>query len=56
MGSRPKGHMLLINMRHFDGTHSARLGSEKDEIKLNELWTQMGYQVRPLFNLDKKVI
>nr|CAD7596664.1 unnamed protein product [Timema genevievae] len=53
MGSRPKGHFLIINnVKFWDDSQTERKGGEVDEHNLVSLFGQLGYEVHTYRNLS----
>ncbi len=45
MSSWPRGRALIINIREFGDKSRTRRGSEFDVLRLNKLFTQLGFDV-----------
>ena len=45
MSSWPRGRALIINIREFDDDSRTRKGSEFDVLRLNKLFSQLGFDV-----------
>lgn len=54
MGSKPKGHVLILNMSKVRG-HDDRLGSDVDVNNLQQLFRDLGFIVQFNLDLNKKV-
>nr|CAD7400248.1 unnamed protein product [Timema cristinae] len=53
MGSRPKGHFLIINnVKFWDDSQTERKGGEVDEHNLVSLFGQLGYEIHTYRNLS----
>nr|CAD7445821.1 unnamed protein product [Timema bartmani] len=53
MGSRPKGHFLIINnVKFWDDSQTERKGGKVDEHNLVSLFGQLGYEVHTYRNLS----
>lgn len=47
MGSKPKGLVLIVNVRKYvNDTMEERLGSEHDVKRLKETFEQVGYEIQ----------